>query len=1091
MSELYVPLHVHTHFSMLDGVATPDEYVKRAIELGMPGLAVTDHGTLSGHRQMYFAAKEAEIKPILGVEAYICQDRFDKRDRSERTLPLDLVYNHIILLAKNAEGLKNLGIMNEIAWTEGFYRKPRIDMEVLEKYREGIIVSSACMSGLIAKALEFDDIVRAKELVVWFKERFGEDFYIEVMPHNGDKLNRELLELADAYDIRPVVTPDCHHATADQRVIQEMMLLINSHAKLRKEATFESSVKFTDMMERIDHLYGDRFLTFKDFKIHMLSPAEMQTDMLLQGVTRTDIYTNTLHVLDKVEDYGLTKTDTVELPVDFNDPQRELATIALEGLSHKELITKPYLDRLGEELALIEEKSFAAYFLIVYDMINWAREQGIRVGPGRGSSAGSLVCYALGITQVDPLKYNLLFSRFIDPSRMDMPDIDSDIMDSRRDEIKQYLADKYHNVASVATFMEFSDKGIVRDISRVLNVPLSDVNKVLKKCNDWEDFLENDACKWFNDLYPEVAKYGQQIKGRIRGTGAHAAGVVLSRQPLRNFAPIETRSRPKGEDRLVVVGLDGDEAAEAGLTKIDVLGLKTLTVIDDCIHVIKERHGILIDLNKINLEEAEVYKLLSDGFTKGVFQCEATPYTNLLIKMKVKNLDELAASNALVRPGAANTIGKLYIDRKNGRGAISYPNEAMRQITKDTYGCILYQEQVMQACTMLGGMSGGEANKVRKIIGKKRDASEFDVFKDKFIKNASGPLGSGIAESLWHDFEAHAGYSFNKSHAVAYSLLSYWCAWLKTFYPVEFMAALLKNEDDPDMRTQYLIEAKRMGIPVRLPHINKSGLDFEIDGDGLIIGLVAIKYISDNIASKYIAARPFKSYAEVEAFTFTKGNGVNSRALAALTAVGALTFDDKPRDDEWIKSNLYEYLNLPEIEFDMPPWFDAYFTDIADYEEGETTLIKGICKKIKRGNGWSLLEFLDKSGMVGIFDKEDTELEKGKMYAVLVAGKRIAQAIPADLIKDTTIPLVKFLNYQETPYGPGEFYVLGFKPRTTKAGKKMASMTLANSDREIKDITVFPAMFTEAFMHCEPGTIQKLKFKKLDDGGISLAAIER
>ena len=617
---LYVPLHLHSHFSLLDGVATPEEYVKRAKDLGMPGLALTDHGSLSGHRSMYFAAKDAEIKPVLGVEAYICPDRFDKRDKSERTLPLDLVYNHIILLAKDQTGLRNLGIMNEIAWTEGFYRKPRIDLDTLEKYREGIIVSSACQSGMIAKAIEFDDYVKAKELVLWFKERFEDDFYIEVMPHNPIKINKALLELADQYDVRPVVTPDCHHATTDQRVIQEMMLLINTHAKLQKDVTYESSVKFTDMMERLDHLYGERFLTFKDFKIHLLSPDEMQDEMMHQGIDREDIYSNTLDVLGKVEDYQLTRNVIAELPVAFEDPQRELATLAVEGLTKLGLTDDRYLQRLQEELKLIEEKSFAAYFLIVHDMLNWAKQQGIRIGPGRGSSAGSLVCYALGITKVDPLKYGLLFSRFIDPSRSDMPDIDTDIMDSRRDEIKQYLADAYKHVASVATFLEFSDKNIVRDVSRVLNVPLADVNKVLKKCHDWEDFVTNDACKWFHDKYPEVAKYGQQIKGRIRGTGAHAAGVVLSKRPLSEYAPIETRAKA-GEDRLVVVGIDGEQAAEAGLTKIDVLGLKTLTVIDDCLKSIKTRHGIDIDIDKVPLDDADVYKLLSDGFTKGVFQC--------------------------------------------------------------------------------------------------------------------------------------------------------------------------------------------------------------------------------------------------------------------------------------------------------------------------------------------------------------------------------------------------------------------------------------------------------------------------------------
>ncbi len=481
--------------------------------------------------------------------------------------------------------------------------------------------------------------------------------------------------------------------------------------------------------------------------------------------------------------------------------------------------------------------------------------------------------------------------------------------------------------------------------------------------------------------------------------------------------------------------------------------------------------------------------MLSSGYTKGVFQCEATPYTNLLIKMGVKNLDELAASNALVRPGAANTIGKDYIDRKHGRQNINYLHQILKPFTEDTYGCILYQEQVMQACVQLGGMSMSEADKVRKIIGKKKDAKEFDVFKDRFVSGASKYIAPNDALDLWHDFEAHAGYSFNKSHAVAYSTLSYWTAWLKYHYPLEFMFALLKNEKDKDGRTEYLIEAKRMGIPIKLPHINDSDTDFKIEGKGIRFGLSAIKFISDTIAERYIQARPFRSYKELEEFTFTKGNGVNSRALQALRVIGAATFPDNPRNDDEIKENLYEYLNLPEFNITIPSHYYAFINDVEEFEEKGSFILLGMVKAIKRGTGWSRVEVLDKTGSVGIFDEEQTTIETGKTYLLLATDNRIVSAIPADEIRTSSNALVKFLGYKQLPYKDEEMYVVSFKPRVTKAGKKMATLTLADTSRDLHPITVFPTAFSKAYMHIEEGKSYKFSFGKTKDGTITLEDI--
>jgi DNA polymerase-3 subunit alpha len=1089
----YAGLHVHTHYSLFDGIATPQEYVDRAVEIGMPAIAITDHGSLSGHREMYRVAKEKGIKPILGIEGYITKDRHDHEDKKDKNDPLDLNYNHLIILAKNAKGLENLNKLNELAWTEGFYKKPRMDWEILAKYKEGLIITSGCLSGYLAKAIESDNLAAAKMHLQWAQETFGDDYYIEVMPHNPPEVNKVILALADEFNLKPIVTPDCHHADTSQREIQELKLILNSYSnKTVKDVTYEKSAKHENLMDRLDYLYGaDRQMTFRDFEIHLLSDEEMHAAMETQGIDRQDMYDNTIEIVNKIEDYDI--QDHLDLlPVQYQNPNEELMTLALEGLKEKGLDTNPeYIARLEEEMQVIQDKNFGPYFLVVRSMIAWAKKEDIMVGPGRGSAAGSLLCYALGITDIDPIVHGLLFFRFINPERNDFPDIDTDIQDNRREEVKDYLVRQYKHVASIATFLEFKGKGIVRDIARTLMVPLTDVNKVLKTIDDWDDYCTSKQAAWFREKYPEIEQYGELLRGRIRGTGIHAAGVVTSKQPIFKYAPLETRTAPGTKERIPVVAVDMEEAERIGLIKIDALGLKTLSVIQDTLKIIQERDGNKrIDLLKINMEDANIYQMLSEGYTKGVFQCEATPYTNLLVKMGVKNFAELAASNALVRPGAANTIGKDYIARKHGKQNISYHHQVMKAFTAETYGCILYQEQVMQACTELGGMTMAEADKVRKIIGKKKDAKEFDQFKDKFVKGASNFIRPEVAEELWHDFEAHAGYSFNKSHAVAYSTLSYWTAWLKYYHPIEFMYSLLKNESDKDARTEYLIEAKRMNIPVRLPHINESDIDFKIEGKGIRFGLSAIKFISDNIASKYIAARPFGSFKELEEFTFAKGSGVNSRALQALRLVGAATFEDNPRNDEEIRQNLYEFLNLPEFNVSIPQHYHAFIDEVCDFEEKGSFILMGMVKDVKRGKGWSRVEILDKTGSVGIFDEEQTTIEPGRTYILLASDNRIVTAVPADETKGNESSLIKFLNYRQLPYKEEEMFVVAFKPRVTKAGKKMASLTLADAARNLHPVTVFPTAFPKAYMKIDEGKAYKFSFGKTKDGTVIMEDVE-
>ena len=957
----------------------------------------------------------------------------------------------------------------------------------MSKYKEGIIVTSGCLSGTVAKAIESGELAAAKQQIEWHKNVFGDDYYIEVMPHNPPEINHQLLDLADEFGVKPVVTPDCHHAHTGQKEIQEIKLILNTYSnKVQKDVTYEKSKKYENLMERLDYLYGERQISFSNFDIHLLSDEEMRSQMLSQGIDREDIYESTKEIADKVEEYKI--QDHLDLlPVQYQKPNEELRSLAMEGLKLRGLDeNEEYLARLEEELKVIQDKNFGPYFLVVRNMIVWAKKQGIIVGPGRGSSAGSLLCYTLEITDIDPIKHGLLFFRFINPDRNDFPDIDTDIQDSRREEVKDYLVKQYRHVASIATFLQFKDKGVVRDIARVLYIPLADVNKVLKVVDTWDDFCTSRNTSWFREKYPEVVTYGDLLRGRIRGTGIHAAGVVTSKEPIFRHAPMETRNSPGSGERIPVVAVDMEEAERIGLIKIDALGLKTLSVLKDVLDIIKERYGKEIKLLDIPMEDSAVYEMLSSGYTKGVFQCEATPYTNLLVKMGVRNFAELAASNALVRPGAMNTIGKDYIERKHGRQKTTYSHDVVKTFTAETFGCILYQEQVMQACVELGGMTMVEADKVRKIIGKKKDAKEFDVFKDKFVDGASRFMSPNIAKDLWHDFEAHAGYSFNKSHAVAYSTLSYWTAWLKNYYPLEFMFALLKNEKDKDTRTDYLIEAKRMNIPVRLPHVNDSDNDFKIEGKGIRFGLSGIKYISDNIASKLIENRPFSSYKELEDFVAKKGTGVNSRSLQALRIIGAATFPDNPRNDDEVRENLYEYLNLPEFNISIPQHYYAFINDVEEFEEKGSFVLMGMVKTIKRGKGWSRVEILDKTGSVGIFDEEQTTIETGKTYILLASDNRIVSAIPADDIKKSEAALIKFLNYRQLPFTEEEMFVVSFKPRITKAGKKMATLTLADSSRELHSVLVFPTTFAKAYMKIKEGDSYKFSFGKTKDGTVIL-----
>ena len=1070
-------------------------------------MAVTDHGTLAALRDAHSAAEQRGIKIIFGLEAYISEtDRFDRRAVAKRDDNTS-AYNHIILLAKNDVGFKNLNKLSEIAWNEGFYSKPRIDRELLKEYREGIIVLSGCLSGLLSKAFLRGELETARGFAVELQNSFGDDFYIEVQSHNPPELNQFLLETADNLGIRAVATGDCHHANGEDRWIEDAMLILSAKPKIGKGVTYEAGKKLGDIFQRLNYLYPDRTMSFQNFHLFVQSREEIEADFKAAGIDRTDIFTNTLLVADKVEPYTMsTGKDLLPRPPKTQDPHKLLRERVYEGLKKRGLLNTPgYKERADEELDVIISKDFSTYFLIEADFIKYCYDNDIFVGPGRGSGAGSLVNYALRITNVDPIKHNLLFFRFINPERNDMPDIDSDIQDDRRDEVKDYILRKYKNMAAISIWGTFAGKSAIKDAARVFQLPLGIVNMALKGANypPNKDFFEewgaSPAGKKFHAEYPEVMTLARYLHGRIRSHGMHAGGIVISKEPISNHAPMQTATHPRDKSlpRVPVVAVDMEGAEEIGFIKYDLLGLKALSVIKQTKDLIRKRHGKTIDLDNLPLDDADVYAMLSEGHTKGVFQCEQGPYTNLIFDMGgISNFDELVMSNALVRPGASKSSAAAdFIGRKRGQRAIEFVHEDVRWFTEESYGAIIFQEQVMLAMTELAGMKMTTADKVRKIIGKKKDVREFEQYQEEFIEGASRKVSRTVAEGLWHDFEAHAGYSFNKSHSVAYSMLSYWTAWLKYHYPLEFMVSMLKNEKSAAARLDCLMEAKRIGIRVLLPHINSSDVDFSIQtddrGDFIRFGLANIKYLSEKTAPRIIEGRPWKSYKEFSDRVMEKGSGLSTRALQGLNAIGGAVFPDNPPHGRE-RENFYEYLAIPAFDTKgLDPHIRAQLRPLAEFEDGDAFLCMGMVTNIKSGTGWALVELVDETGKAGVFTDEYTPIEKGRLYVFLVSNNRIARYMTIEEINEnSTRGFVKFLAAHNLPDVPdGMLKVVSFKSRTTRAGAKMAHAVFSTPEKELIPAMVFPKQFHKAFGACKEGAVVTVDLAETEDGAMFVSNI--
>jgi DNA polymerase-3 subunit alpha len=862
-------LHLHTEFSQLDGNTRITDVPVFAKELGQSAIGVTDHGTMAGTYKFYMACLEQDIKGLFGVETYVTPNLYD-HDKDTPTW-------HLVMIAMNEEGKRNLFRLSEIGWTHGFYKKPRVDYASLEKHSEGVIVLSACMASETCRAIEKGDTDEAVAALRRYKGIYNDRFYTELQPGNTAELNSTLANLASDTGLKTVVTVDSHYDTCNSKADEELLLIMQQVSGMKESDKNYALEKFADsrkkdsLMEKLNLLWPNRGLRFDHHDLYIMGRDEVVSRMNNQGFDGNALADMTLEISERCEGgsykKGVTYLPKVVQSFDSNDYLRGLV---LDGLEERGVDKDPrYIERMEEELAIIGEKNFADYFLVVWDIINEARNRNIYVGPGRGSAAGSLVAYALRITARDPIKRKLLFFRFINAERNDFPDIDMDFEHRGRDEMKEYVKQKYGGAASLSTYSEFQAKGLIKSIARVLSIPLKEVEEVTKQILNMKEFEEskNDKVVAFKARYPEILPIAKKFTGQISGAGMHAAGVVIADRPLTDICPIESRTDPEDKTkRVTVCAFNGEDSEAVGLLKFDFLGLVTLTVIHDCIDLIKERHGHVIDWESLDTDDSAVLADLDRAYTVGVFQMESSAYRRLLKDMGVDSFEDMVASNALVRPGAFDTVAKDYIARKRGLEKVTYPHPDAEVWLKDTYGTYIYQEQVMALSVVLGGFSWSEADKLRKIIGKKKDASEFMPYFEKWMDNASKKIGAEAAEEMWHNFEKHSGYSFNLSHADCYSYIGYVTAYLKHYYPLEYIYSLLKNEKEAMKKMTYLLDAKRMEIPILAPDVQASLADMsvlDVDGIGsLLFGLTDVLNVGFSAASEIMKKREFGDWSE-------------------------------------------------------------------------------------------------------------------------------------------------------------------------------------------------------------------------------------
>ncbi|MGC8768985.1 DNA polymerase III subunit alpha [Calditerrivibrio sp.] len=884
----FVHLHLHSQYSLLDGAIQINKMMDKLKKFGSTAVAVTDHGTMYGVVDFYKKAISNNIKPIIGCEVYVAPDNRKNRNYEKGE---DKNY-HLILLAKNNKGLKNLQYLVSLAQLEGFYYKPRIDKELLANYSEGLIGLSACLAGEIPRQILRGDLKEAVKSAKEYEDILGKgNFYLELQ-ENGipdqRMVNRELITIAKENQLPLVATNDCHYLEKGDHVAHQILMCIQ----------MQTTISNRDKLE------------FHSDQLYVKSPDEMWE--AFSEIPEACL--NTLKIAEECNvtiDLGKLHLPQYKVPEGYT-VESYFEHLARTGL-HRRLARIPadehkkYIDRLNFELKVITEKNYAGYYLIVWDFINYSKENDIPVGPGRGSGAGSLVAYALGITDIDPIKFNLLFERFLNPERKSMPDFDIDFCKNRRDEVIKYVIDKYGNdrVAQIVTFGQLLARGVIRDVGRVLEIPLKTVDKVAKMIPEAPGMTLEKALKDDPDLEKNIKQIekgeelltnARKLEGLLRQTGMHAAGIVISDKPLIEYVPL-----CKGQNDEVLTQYEKNTLEEIGLVKFDFLGLKNLTVIDDTVKLIRKRYNNNFDINSIPLNDKKTYELLSNGETTGVFQLESAGMKNLLKKLRPNKFEDIIALVALYRPGPIGS-GMLddFVKRKHGEQNVTYFLPELEPILQDTYGIIVYQEQVMQIAQVIAGYSLGSADLLRRAMGKKKP-EEMQKHKEIFLYGSEelkieGAKKRGfdlkIAEEIFNLMEKFAEYGFNKSHSAAYALISYQTAYLKAHYPVEYMSQLLSSELDKGEKVVVFIEeCKRMGIKVLPPTINKSSKDFIIDENSIRFGLGAIKNVGFAAIESIVQAREKGEFKSIYDFCSRVDlRTVNKRVVESLIKTGV--FDE-------------------------------------------------------------------------------------------------------------------------------------------------------------------------------------------------------
>jgi len=882
----FVHLHTHTEYSMLDGLIRMEELVRCAAEYKMPAVAVTDHGNIFGAVEFFEEAMRAKVKPIIGCECYMARESRKSRERSEGS-PF-----HLVLLCQNQEGYKNLCQLITLSYLEGFYYKPRIDRELLEKFGKGLISLSGCLQGEIPQLLLAGKTAEAEKKLEWYQSVFGKDnFYLELQENGLEdqaRLNRRMIEFAEHTSAPLVCTNDCHYLKPGGVQLQNVLICIQQNKKIDDPDRFQI---------KTDQLY---FRSGEEMK-HLFREVPRAINNTLEIADKCDFLFEfeTLH-LPKIE---TGRDETVEDKLERES--REGFEKRIEGLKAKDAgfarREADYRNRFEYELEVIKTTGFAGYFLIVSDFINYARRNKIPVGPGRGSAAGSLVAYSLGITNVEPLRWGLLFERFLNPERREMPDIDVDFCQDHRSEIIRYVSEKYGgetNVVQLITFQKMKARAVIRDVGRVLNLPLKLVDQVAKLIPRELEIELSSALKQepqlqkMVDTDPKIAelfKIAMQIEGLSRNPGTHAAGVVVSDRPITEYMPLYKGAK-SGD--VVTTQFTGDYVAKLGMAKFDMLGLRNLTVIDHTLKMIKKTRGVELNIDDIPLDDQKVFALISRGETKGVFQMESAGMTQRAMALEPNKFEELIAIIALYRPGPLGSkMDRDFIESKHGRKKIDYLIPQLEDILKETYGVILYQEQVMQIAAALANYTLGEADKLRKAMGKK-DIDIMEAQRAPFVSRcAANGLNKRTAEHIFELIKEFAGYGFNKSHSAAYALIAYQTAYLKSYYPVEYLAAYLTSEmGDIDEIGPYLDECERMSIRVDPPQINTSFWNFTVQGDRIIYGLGAVKNVGESAVEEIVKVREqqgsFRSIFDLCERVDLRA--MNRRVIESLIKAGAL-----------------------------------------------------------------------------------------------------------------------------------------------------------------------------------------------------------